>query len=314
MKKINFSGRGGASDCLVYFGIMKELFNKKIKAGRVALTSGATMMFTLWACGYTPRKSKAILKSVKYDFFMRMQNDLELKHSSLKKKAMQAIGVLAVVKTVWSRNITKILEKTVSWDMVKKAGLVDQLLIGFTTREELKKVYSKWTPFIIVMKRLLSNNIKRETCQKAYDNCHMLWAGCDGVYTVNPKTKQFEKYSNDVIPLPIAIKCAIKNPAMNNFKIQLRGKKQRPFDLGIINNHSNMAFINRKDYYQFSCYHTPEREWIEGDNTLSDFIYNQNIPQNEIVLLSHTENGFFDFSDKNIDEEYLHAQETNIFK
>ena len=314
-KKIDFCAKGGASDGLAYFGLIKELCSKDIKCKSVFLTSISTIMFPLWAVGNSARKVKAILKSAKYDRTMRIETDLEKKHSRLSTKILSAVGIFFVVKTLWNSNITKLLARELSWKAVKKAKRIDKMYIGFTTRNELKKAYSKWKPFILVMKSLLSNDIKLETCEKAYNNCKMFWASDDGVYTMDVKKKKLIRYSNDIIPLWKAVKCAIKNPVMNNFKIELRGEKQRPFDLGILNNQSNMGFIGKPNnsFYQFSCGELPPTEWVQGDDTLSNYVYNKHRPIKEYVFLSRTEDGFFGLNNKNIDEEYEHAKESNVF-
>ena len=313
-KKVNLCVRGGESNGLAYFAPIKEMFQKGVLTGTAFLISAGVLMFVLYYCGYLPREIKALLKKLKCDFTMRQETKLETEKAPLHKKILAGLGIVFVVKTFWNRSMTKLLQQYVSWDMIKSAGRVDKVYIGFTTRRELKKPFPWYKPFFACMARLLSDKISERECERAYNESKLFWASDDGIYHVNTATGKMIKYSDDIIPLWEAVKCAIKNPAMNNFKISLNGKKEKPFDGGIWNNHGNQGYLGAKadSYYCLSCYPLPD-SYFEGDSNFSDYVYNKNVPGKAFYFPPFKDDGFFAFNDKKIESEYLHAEPSNIF-
>jgi hypothetical protein len=324
MSKINFAGRGGASDGLAYFAIIKELVAKAITGGIVALVSAATVMFGLWACGYSAEEARDILKVNMKDWVMKMEEEAEGKNPGKKegflRRGLKYLISIIAFKTSFGKKMQRAFVTIYTWEKVKAAKRVDKLYIGFTTREDVNKFDSGLSPldFFKDMAEALKAGGSQAKYEKAYQNIRMFWASDDGVYTVNPFTNSFEKYSDDIIPLGMSILYAFKNPALRKDPVVIRGEKLIPFDLGIINNESNIVFIGKPEitFYQFSCDYPPTKDFIQGKTKLSDYVFNKCRPADDkiCVVKPSKERGFFAFYDEAIDEEFFYQKQSDFIK
>lgn len=317
--KINFSGRGGAADGLAYFGVLKEMINKNITAGKIALTSVSTVVFSLWAMGYDLEKIVSVIKGMKFDRIMKAERAAELGEVDGKKikfgrRAAAGLITLIAAKTFFFRSMERHFKKYYKWENIK---LAEKVYIGFTTREELGKYSGKKTRFGLFtdLVRMMSKTGSRQKYQWAYKNMSMFWASNDGVYTVDTNTNKFLKISSDVIPLHLAVLAAFKNPLFKKFKIKFNGKNHRPFDLGILNNESNLAFIEESvnSFHQISCDDAPKIAFQQGKTSLSDYFYNKHRPKKVHIVKPIRKKAFLNFNDAEVEFEYKNQKMTDFF-
>jgi hypothetical protein len=313
-------GRGGAADGLAYFGPIKELQAKGVTFDTLSLVSAASVMFGAWACGLSAEQIRDKMKSMKYDFVMDWERDVEKGRGSILSRIGKAVVVFLFTKGAWYRNVKKIYASTYSWQKVLQARRVRRLLIGFTTKDEMAKFGGNKKRFGLVTDALkLFKDLTPEECERAYLTVGMLFAGHDGIWRYSPTSRCLVQVSYTVIPLDVAILCAWKNPALKNFDVDIRdmsGKKMElePFDLGGVNNEANMGVTEfpRERIVSFVCDDIVPPVLV-GKRRLTEHVFNKHRPATIVKTLPRREKAFLSFTDEDIETEYAAQQQTDVF-
>jgi len=330
MKKINIAGCGGAAKGLSLFGVLKELCEKEVKIKKAFLTSVSTIMLGGYAVGLSAKEIRDKMISIRFDTIMEWQEDIEEKRGSVISRITKIPIVFLFGKVFWFKDVQRIFIETYSWEKVKLVGRVDKLFIGFTTRREVANYDGRGTKMRFfrdaisamskggrIWKRSRKDPEKvKARFERAYHNIGMFWGSDDGIYKFNVKKNKLEKYSDDIIPLWALLLGAFNNPFLRKVKLSIKGKEQIAFDLGIINNHSNIPYMGSKDFHQLipdpESY--PDKDF-STDFTLADYVFNKNrpSPSKTHIFDCVRDKAFMSFTDEQIRLEFKYQKKTNIF-
>lgn len=309
--------RGGASEGLKYFKVVKELYNKNIFPEYLSGSSAGGIFAACIACIRNPDTIKELMKDIQGDRVMKLSCKIEDDKTPKIKKIIYFFLVL-FFKTITINSIENIFKKYLTWERAKFNN-VKFLAIGVVKQSDVIKTYGR-----DIFKKFKRGNIDntdfrdtKESTYKLIRTLPMYFFTNDGVYRYN--YMGYKKISDKIVPLWKAVMATFANPILPAVKLKFnKWYPQRALDGGMANTYANTSLTIHKNFIQVSCTNIPGELTLKetGFKNINKLYYNIHRAKEENELIVKSKNkykGFFAFYDQNIDD-YANEEPTNFFK